>query len=200
MRRLLMVAVVAVSLVAGPGAAGAPESGQGASRGRNREHCVAPSGRDLNEFYGSDERIIAPFCTDARTGEWWTTSAGWFMADTFEAVPASFVPEGSTPLEDFLAKFTALKYVVDPGTAQERTYLFTNVTDIAIREIDGGLPIVNTVTMSKLQPLRAGEHVVETSWVFDGLHCDGLGDVPEENCIPAGEFLYHRLTFNVAPR
>jgi hypothetical protein len=37
----------------------------------------------------------------------------------FEVVPAGFVPAGA--LKDFVAKFAAARYVIDPGTNQERT-------------------------------------------------------------------------------
>jgi hypothetical protein len=48
----------------------------------------------------------------------------WFMNRGFEAVSEGFVPAGATPLEDFVAKFTGVRYVVDPGSKRERTYAF----------------------------------------------------------------------------
>jgi len=54
----------------------------------------------------------------------------WFMNHNFAVVPDGFAPAGATPLEDFVAKFTGVKYVVDPGSSRERTYAFTNADDL----------------------------------------------------------------------
>jgi hypothetical protein len=91
-----------------------------------------------------------------------------------------------------------VKYVVDPGTAQEHTYVFTNVGDLGvIPEIDGGT-VVNPVTMGTLAPLSVGLHVVESYFSMSAMHCDGLGHVVEQNCLPAGDTLYDHITFEVA--
>ena len=120
------------------------------------------------------------------------------MSTSFDAVPDGFVPAGNTPLEDFRAKFVGVKYVVDPGTTQQQTFMFDNVDQLALLQIDG-VPTVNTVTMASLHPLSAGDHVVQTFWVFNAMHCDGIAAVVPENCLAAGETLYHQVTFAVSP-
>jgi hypothetical protein len=60
-----------------------------------------------------------------------------------------------------------------------------------------GLPAVNTLTLSRPTPLRPGPHVVRVFWVLSDMHCDGLGDVPADNCLPAGEILLNLVPFEV---
>jgi hypothetical protein len=42
-------------------------------------------------------------------------------------------------------------------------------------------------TMPRMTPLSVGAHTYEVTWVLSAQHCDGLGGVVEENCLPAGE-------------
>jgi hypothetical protein len=174
------------------------EPGSNGKGGKNVDHCISPSGTDINELWGVDDRVVMPFCQEALTGERLTVSSPWLMAATFEEAPEGFVPDGDTPLEDFINKFAGVRYVIDPGTDRERSYLLDNVSDLAVREFDG-LPLVNSITMGSLHPLRAGEHSIEVYWIFDAQHCDGI-DPSEFNCLPAGETLYHAFSFEVLPR
>jgi hypothetical protein len=180
---------LAASLVFGAGAAVANTRG---------EPCVTADGVDLNQRYGVAETIVTPFCNRLRVGEHWRTPAAWLMAPAFDAVPAGFVPAGATPLADFRAKLAGVRYVVDPGTRQERTYTFANSSRLWSGVIDG-LAAVNTVTLGRLHPLSKGQHVIDRYWQFSAMHCDGLAANAEENCLPAGEFLYSRVTFEVLP-
>ena len=162
-------------------------------------HCILPNGVDLNVLFGITEQIVGRFCPQVDSGEHWTASgAPWVMNTSFEAVPEGFMPAGATPLEDFLAKFVGVKYVIDRGTLQEQTYVFPTSDKLWIGTI-AGLPAVNGVTLSLLNPLSVDDHFVELYWVFSAMHCDGLGAVIEENCIPAGETLYARTAFVVTP-
>jgi hypothetical protein len=173
-----------------------------ASAAKEREnHCIAPSGVDLNEFYGVSEQIVTPFCTEVGSGERWTRSAGWLMNHSFEVVPEGFVPAGVTPLEDFVAKFAGVRYVVDPGTKRERTYVFADTADLWTGTNPDGFPLVNPLTLGALRPLPPGDHVLETYWRFSAMHCDGLGDAtgPGGNCIPAGEVQLSTMRFDVTP-
>lgn len=163
-------------------------------------HCTAPNGTDLNVLFGISKQIVTPFCNQVDSGEQWTTAgAFWFMSTSFEAVPDGFVPAGETPLEDFLAKFVAIKYVVDPGTRQERTYVFPTGDRLWIGTVGPGFPAVWPGTLSKLQPLSVGEHVVEVYWVFSAMHSDGIAAVIAENCLGPGEILYAVPRFEVTP-
>jgi hypothetical protein len=161
-------------------------------------HCVTPTGVDLNERYDVSDTIIAPFCQELGAGRHWTVSNAWFMSPTFLAVPDGFVAAGETPLEDFVAKFIAVKYVIDAGTNRERTYVFPNSDDLATFT-DGIVVAVNPLTLGTLMPLGVGDHVVDSYLLFSAMHCDGLEANVEQNCLPAGETLFGTAEFTVAP-
>ena len=168
-----------------------------ASPNTKGEHCLAPDGTDLNELYGVSETIVAAFCPQVRTGEQWTTTTRWFVAHSYGPVPPGFVPApGATPVDDFLAKFVGVKYVIDPGTRQEQTYLFPNSDKLFIRDL-GSSTLFNPITLGTLHPLSAGQHVIEIYWRFSALHCDGIGASLADNCLQAGETLFNRVTFDV---
>ena len=121
------------------------------------------------------------------------------MLQTFEAVPDSFVPAGDTPTQDFLAKFIEVRYVVDPGTRHELTYVFPSDGEVGANVDQDGLAVVNTITLGTLRPLRPGTHVVEVYWSFRAMHCDGFSADIVSSCLPSGEFLWDRIEFQVAP-
>jgi hypothetical protein len=160
--------------------------------------CISPTEVDLNERWGISDAIVAPFCTKVNSGRRWVPSNAWFMNAAFDSVPEEFVPAGATPLEDFVAKFIGVKYVVDPGTSKEKTYVFPNDDSLGIVNIPG-TDIVNPITLGSLKPLSVGDHVVDSYLVFGAMHCDGFGDVVDENCLPAGETLYQSVAFKVTP-
>jgi hypothetical protein len=173
-------------------------------------HCISPDGHDLNELYGIPQQIVTGFCPEVNAGERWTApGAPWIMNWSFEEVPDGFVPAGATPLEDFIAKFKAIKYVIDAGTAQETTLIYPiHPTGpdlwVGTLELDFGagpedFPAVNPAPLSSVRPLSIGEHTVDTYWVFDSdsPHCDGFGKVIEENCLGPGEILYRFGSFEV---
>jgi hypothetical protein len=161
-------------------------------------HCITPTGVDLNERYGVSETIITPFCANLSSGRPWTVSNGWFMSPTFTAMPAGFEPAGETPIEDFIAKLIGVKYVVDPGTSKEKTYVFGKDEDIGIFD-DGVTVVANLVSLGTLKPLRIGDHVVDSYLLFSAMHCDGFGDVVTDNCLPTGETLFSSVVFEVTP-
>jgi hypothetical protein len=163
-------------------------------------HCIAPAtGVDLNDLFGITKQIVTPFCNQVDAGEQWTAAGpAWFMNTSFDLVPAGFAPAGETPLEDFLAKFVAIKYVIDPGTLQERTFVYP-VSDDLWMGTNAGFPAVWPGTLSKLPPLSIGEHVVVVYWVFNAMHCDGFGDVIELYCLGPGEVEYTGASFEVTP-
>ena len=188
---LLLSVVVASLALAGRPAVADPNAGPGP--------CFRPDGVNLNELYGVSYRIITRTCNQAVAGERWVQPAAWFMAPTFEAVPDEFVPAGSTPLEDFVAKFTAVRYVVDAGTKHERTYVVPTSDRLWIGELEG-LSAVNTVTLASLKPVSVGQHTIAVYWTFSAMHCDGLAANAVENCFPAGETFYTATAFEVLPR
>jgi hypothetical protein len=163
------------------------------------QHCITPTGSDLNERYGFSAAIVAPFCTEVKSGQRWVVSNGWFMNVAFDSVPASFVPAGATPLDEFKAKFVGVKYVVDPGTKQEKTYQFPSDDNLGVILNNGGFDVANPLTLGTLKPLSVGDHVVDSYLIFSAMHCDGLGDVVEENCLGPGEVLFSTVAFTVVP-
>jgi hypothetical protein len=194
LERVAVLAVV-VTIVLSGGVAQAKGDTQSSARSRGG-HCVAPNGKDINEKYGVDEYIVAPFCREVASGAWFRPGGGWLMSKTFDAVPDGFVAAGDTPLEDFQAKFEAVRFVIDAGTKRERAYEFRNTEDLWIGEFEG-LDEVSPVTLGAVQPQSVGEHTVDRHWIFRAMHCDGIAANPDENCFPAGDTFYSRTTIEV---
>lgn len=162
-------------------------------------HCINPLGTNLNILFGILTQIVTPFCTQVDSGEAWTTPAGtpWFMNTSFVTFPEGFVAAGTTPLEDFLAKFTVAKLVVDTGTSAEKTYIFRKSVKLWMGNLRG-FPAVQTAILTILKPSSVGEHTVHLYWVFSAMHCDGFGNVVQDNCLGSGEVAYGPLiTFQV---
>jgi hypothetical protein len=134
-------------------------------------HCVSPvSGENLNLLVGTTKQIITPFCNQVDAGEQWTAAGpAWFINTDFDLVPAGFVPAGATPLEDFVAKFAAIKYLIDPGTLQERTFIYLTSNALWIGTNAAGFQSIWPGTLSKLPPLRIGEHFVPMYWGENGI-------------------------------
>ena len=80
--------------------------------------CISPTQVNLNERWGISDAIVAPFCTEVNSGRRWVVSNAWFVNPTFDSVPPGFVAAGATPVEDFIAKFVGVKYVVVPERRQ----------------------------------------------------------------------------------
>ena len=124
-------------------------------------HCISPSsGVDLNVLFGVTKQIVTPFCNQVDSGEGWTAAGpAWLMSTSFDIAPDGFVPAGITPLEDFIAKFVGIRYVIDPGTRQEKVLFYPNNDNLWTGTI-AGLPAVWPGTLSKLPPLSIGEHFI----------------------------------------
>ena len=116
------------------------------------EHCIHPNGTDLNVLYGISAQLVNPFCKQVDSGEYWvaTGASPWLVNTSFEAIPEGFVPAGSTPLEDFHAKFVGVKYVIDAGTRQERAYFIAN-NDRLWTSTFAGLVAVHPATLGRGQ-------------------------------------------------
>lgn len=118
------------------------------------QHCISPSDLDLNEFWGVSEAIIASFCTEIGFGEKWRVPQLWVVASTYGPAPGSFEPAfpGATPAADLLAKFIQVRHVVDPGTKQEKTYIFKGSDGLSTRAVEDQVAI-NAITAGVLQPV-----------------------------------------------
>ena len=170
-----------------------------ASQGRAHAvvHCESPGGLDLNAFYGISEQIVATFCPPLKSGQRWRPTSRWDTAPSFDAYddfPDGFEPVGDTPQEDFIAKFQAVKYVVDPGTPREKTVVFPKDASLFVLQGDDG-DVTSPITLGALGPLAVGDHAVDVFWRMSAKHCDGLGDVLDVNCLAAGEFFYAKWEF-----
>ena len=159
-------------------------------------HCITPLG-DINELYGISQQIVNRFCPEVDSGERWTAPGPpWIVNTSFEVVPEDFVPAGATPLDDFLAKFAALKYVIDAGTAQEKTLVYPTGPLLWTGIIEG-FPAASPAPLSSVRPLRIGNHTVDTYWVMSAMHCDGFDTVIGQNCLGPGEVPYISAQFEV---
>ena len=164
----------------------------------DRDHCISPSGVDLNVLFGVTEQIVTYFCTEVETGEQWRPGALWVVGETFASVPPGFTSPYPNPLADFVAKLVQVRYVVDPETKHERSYTFPNSDKLWTGPAGPGAVAINTATLGRLHPLPPGDHLVRVFWTFSATHCDGLGTVPADNCFPAGETLYAPTQFTVS--
>src|SRR5262245_42889715 len=189
---------VVVALAAFAACIGVSASGTSAGP-KPVEPCITPTDVNINERYGISDAVVAPFCTAVGSGRGWTVSNAWTMNATFEDPgPAEFEPAGATPLEDFKAKLIGVKYVVEPGTSREKTYLFPN-SDRLGTFLGDGFTVANAVSLGAVHPLDVGGHAVDSYLLFRAMHCDGFGSVVGENCLPAGETFFDRVEFTVTP-
>jgi hypothetical protein len=185
-----LAAAVAASLALGAGGASASRVDPPGHQGANQ--CIFFSGVDLNELFGVPEQFTHFFCRELSAGEHWRPFAPWIADDGVDSVyPAGYVPSRALPIEDFVAKLT-VRVVTDGGTHQQKTYVFSPVeavrTDITLDQLDPDAPHwAMAVTMPRMKPLSVGAHTYEVTWVLSAQHCDGLGGVVEDNCLPAGE-------------
>jgi hypothetical protein len=168
----------------------------------SHEPCVASNGSTLKLLYrvGGGVSIITPACNQVRAGDRWSASIPWIMNTSFEQVPSGFATDWATPLDDFAGKLKSIEYVIDPGSpysfnrgfGASNSLLWSGELPQA-----AGLPAANTVRLGPMDPLPIGQHVVDVYWDFAAPHCDGLGSDRAANCLPAGQTLVRRITFDV---
>jgi hypothetical protein len=123
------------------------------------------------------------------------------------------------PIADFASKLVSVRVVVDGGTRQEKTYVYspedityymTNMEYFGAwwdpAWLGSAWPVAAIVPL--LHPLRVGIHGAQLYLTFSAAHCDGLGAEPDMNCIPAGETKFRGFAegppagypFTVAPK
>lgn len=165
---------------------------------RPANHCVNPAGADLNAVYQTNDAFITPFCTDAHSGDWWRPLLRWLGAATHDVIPEGYIPSGATPRADFLGKLQSARYVVDAGTARERSYTVeVRRLIIATGEVPDGTEFV--AFTPRLHPLPPGAHTVDIYVTLSEENWDGLGLEPE-NHSAAGESLVSSVAFVVHKR
>jgi hypothetical protein len=185
-----MVSLASLTLSAVPASAGPPAA----------EECVHPDGVNLNQLHSTPERIVTDVCTVVAAGERWAPATGWLTNTSHEAIPAGYVPARPTPIEDFNSKVLTVRYVVDAGTRQQRTYSFSaaEALQTGLTHPPSGLPLTGIVTV--LRPLSVGSHTVDIYVTLSTDHWDGFDVDPAFDLIPAGENHWAHYTFEVVPR
>jgi hypothetical protein len=83
-----------------------------------------------------------------------------------------------------LSKIVSFTIVVDPGTRQERSYVYTDpakyevfMTYAAFWGAVGVPSLAGAPAMffaPSLHPLSVGQHELHVIWTLSGLHCDGF--------------------------
>ena len=187
-------AVIATSLAVGVSGVSAGRVDPPGHQDANR--CINAFGVDLNALYGMSDQFRTFDCRAISAGEHWIRPLWWITDDSEGNIyPAGYTPTLPAPVDDFVAKLVAVKFVVDPGTRQQQTLTFNagpiTRTDINIEQLEptGGPPLPMASILPRVRPLSVGDHFIEGYVVLNALHCDGLGD-SEFNCLPAGETLY----------
>jgi hypothetical protein len=167
--------------------------------------CIAPWAVNLCAVLGVSEAF--PFRGDAvSAGDFWIPVTQWFTNTPDPGLPGipltypvGYAPAFPTdPLRDFRSKLVSVRVVVDPGTSQERNYIYVDPLNITravtcgaffgtggcdpIDDAPGAIPI------PKINPRSVGSHRVKVFWTLSADHWDGLGVDPDENFLPAGEF------------
>lgn len=171
-------------------------------------HCVTLDGVDLNELYRVKDRIIGPpNCRETYAKDKWVRTTGpWITARSGEGAvyPAGYTPERTDPIDDFNSKFVSATYIQDIGTPQEQRFTYKKKkvlrTGFFLPESEGGLPYSVTVS-PPFKALPVGTHTITVLYTLSEQHCDGLGAVEAENCLPEGTFAWTDDTpFTVVPR
>jgi hypothetical protein len=184
----MVLLVLALSLMLGSSSAAARKSAN---------HCTTPAGEDLNQVFATRDAFVAPFCTEVQVGDRWRAILRIQVAGSDFTFPAGYHPD-RLPLDaDFLAKLVSATYVVDAGTAQERTYTFF-ADDLLIQAgaVPDGTRFVRWVTPA-LHPLSPGSHTVDEYATLSADFWDGLGLDPALNLIPAGRSQSGSVAFEV---
>ena len=183
-------------------------------------HCFTPSGADANEVLGVSEQLVifdAPAeagCGPVSTGEFWipVANAGWITNTSFEIVPPEYEPPATTPMQDFLSKAETITYVIDSGSARERTYRYRVQDVVKIDTVDEFSPFVFggqepwpkpypiAQFLAKLPPLPPGQHTYTAALHMSARTCDGLGSTEGFNCIGPGSYVLCTLPFTVTQR
>ncbi|GAA1403537.1 hypothetical protein [Catellatospora coxensis] len=171
--------------------------------------CISPiftggseQWRDLNQRYDVRERIIGPpapatsditvppggpGCRTALAGEKWVRAVPPWLTAT------------ATEQTAFITSFQSARYVIDAGTARERTITVgpevlqsgTVPADVVLPAGTAGLPYVVPVS-PVFRPLRPGTHTSTLFVTMAERVCTGRGPAPglSADCLEAGESEY----------
>jgi hypothetical protein len=200
-RRLsLASAVVVGTLSLAAGSAAEPRFDPPGHREAN--HCIIGTGVDVNVLFGVSDQLIFRGCETVTAGEHWRPNGFQTTASSYDVRPPGYEPSATTPMADFLSKLTAVKVIVDGGTARERTSTFAPSSTLflghTLDELFPGAPSFPiAMTLPRMKPLPIGEHTWTLVWVLSAEHCDGLTTSPADGCLPAGENVFPTRTLTV---
>jgi hypothetical protein len=175
-------------------------------------HCLTPSGVDLNTLLGVSEQILfsagRTFCLSVSSGEFYIPFSVLWNVNSAEGIPGFplVYPEGYTPakpapIDDFISK-ASIEYIVD----EHKTYLFPGEDVIKVVPFNsvrpGNPPFLSSISVAKLHPVSVGDHTVTVILRVSAQHCDGLGTdaTPGVSCLyPNVDFPIRTLNFEVVP-
>jgi hypothetical protein len=165
-------------------------------------HCIIATGVDVNAQFAVSDQLIFRGCETVTAGEHWRPNGFNTTASSYDVRPPGYEPSAATPQQDFLSKLTAVKVIVDAGTAQERISTFAPSATLFLGHtldalFPGAPPFPIATTLPRMKPLPIGEHTFNLVWVLSAEHCDGLTDVRAQGCIPAGENIFPARTLTV---
>ena len=206
MRVRLRAVAVAATAFAVVGTLVAP-----ASASPRVEPCIWPdTGTDLQQYFGVTASLVIPFggCGTVPTGSTWSTPVVFYVAKTWEHIPAGYQPTGATPFDELVDRLTKVRLIVDEGKpgafTVERTIDQIHVATGEWQEVypdDPDWLLVDIGTHVTMRPLPAGEHTVRGEFELDGPACDGTSADFALSCIPAGAFDYpSSRTFSVVAK
>jgi hypothetical protein len=160
--------------------------------------CIWPdTGTNLQQYFGVTSSLVIPSggCGTVLTGSTWSTPVVFYVARTWEHIPAGYQPTGATPLEELVDDLTKVRLIVDEGKpgafTVERTIDQIHVTTADWQEVfpdDPDWLLVDIGTHITMPPLRAGQHTVRGEFEVDSPACDGTSADFDLSCIPTGVF------------
>jgi hypothetical protein len=160
------------------------------------------TGVDVNVLFGVSDQLIFRGCETMTAGEHWRPNAFNTTAPNYDVRPPGYEPSAATPQEDFLSKLTAIRVIVDGGTARERISTFAPSSTLFLGHtlddlFPGTPPFPIAMTLPRMNPLPIGQHTFNVVWVLSAEHCDGLTTDRALGCIPAGENIFPARTLTV---
>ena len=170
-------------------------------------HCVSPDGIDANAVLGISQPLLVPFACDGfAAGQFYVPfgPGSWTMDDHWGTVPPGYTPSAPTPAADYLSKLRTVTFVVDPGTAQARSYRYRAQDVVVVRNSQDFLPLSTppldlALALPKLPPVPPGDHRIAVDVEMSARHCDGL-PAPIGACLPAGTTRLTVCPFRFEPR
>jgi hypothetical protein len=173
--------------------------------------CIwAATGTNLQQYFGVTSSLVIPSngCGTVAAGSTWSTPVVFYVARTWEQIPAGIHPTGATPLEELVDRLVRLRLIVDEGKpgafTVERTIDQIHVVTADWQEVypdDPDWLLVDIGTHVTMRPLPAGQHTVRGEFEVDSPACDGTSADFNQSCIPTGVFPYPSTrTFSVGAK